>query len=206
MSRVLVGADTCASNCFPKAPDIGGCEPVCCDTPKCCEIAPCKTRIRDAIRMKPRESERAFSLYELGCKGELIPPTVNRIGMKLRRRGSCCEVDCLVPLRATLDGKVVFRWTDKFMEAEPGQYEGDIYINDCEVASVLLLKPDKAVRVTSDEAEQCDFGCAEDDGCSPCGGCRQPSCHTCSPCGDYLEVDGEPDAEETADCEECESC
>lgn len=205
MSRVLYGPDDC-TNCFKPAPEIGGCGPVCEERVKCCEVVPCKTRLRDAVRMKPREIEREFYLHEFGCKGEMIPPTVTRIGMKLRRRASCCEVACMAPFRATLDGAVVFRWPDDFLAAEPGQYEGDLYINDCEVGSVLLIKPDRKVTVEYGEPVECDFGCADGDCAEPCGGCNQPSCRNCSPCGDYAEVDGDPDTVETVNCEECETC
>lgn len=152
------------SSCFPEAPDLNGCDPCCepkCE-PRCC--AP-KTRARDAIKMKPRETARKFVLNELGCNPARIPMVVNRISMTLRRRGHCDEMACIPPDSSDLDGSVTFAWPKVFRDAPAGQYEGDVFINGCEVGSVFLLKPDSGASIESDEEVQADWPCA---GCGEC--------------------------------------
>lgn len=205
--RIIFGNGAGANTtCFPEAPDLGGCGPSC-DTSYCtpCTIAPCKTRLRDAQRMKPRELERAFVLTEFGCDGTQIPLAVVKVGMTLRRRGDCCVIDCLAPIRTTLDGAAVFRWSDLFLSQPPGQYEGDVSVNGCEVGSVLLIKPDQAVSVEVAGVTEQEFACASD-ACAPCA-CSGPigSCPNCTPCGDYAELDGEYESDQSA-CGGCETC
>jgi len=191
--RIIYGPGSGGNSCFP-AIDISGCDPVCEPLVECCQIAPCKTRLRDAINMSPREVEHSFSFSEIGCGGAQIPVVVNRIGMVLRRRGNCTQIACLAPIRTTIDGYVVFRWPDVFLACSPGQFEGDVSINGTEVGSVLLIKPDQSVVVGDEGGAETEFGCPSC-GCSDCG---------CAPCGDYAEADGVP--AESQSCGGCSSC
>lgn len=197
--RVISLFGTTARNtCFPEAPDIGGCGPCCepvCE-PRCC---PPKARARDAIQMLPREVQRAFTLSELGCNPALIPMVVTKVAMNLRRRGLCNVLICIPPSATNLDGSVTFAWPDCFLEAPPGQFEGDIFINDCEVGTVLLVKPFAKAVIQTDGATQEDW---------PCGTCGQ--CLTmcgCGPsCGDFPDLVEELPLTEEVDCGGCTSC
>ena len=120
MARVIFGDKVCATNCFPEAPDVGGCGPICCEPVSCCEIQPCKTRLRDAMRMKPNEIEREFKLTEFGCDTATIPVFISKIGMTLRKRAGCHTIACITPIRTTVDSTVVFRWPDEFLSSPPG--------------------------------------------------------------------------------------
>ena len=203
MGHLVFGHGLHSPTCFSTPPPLDSCGPCCepCCTP--CRIAPCKTRLRDARRMLPREVERSFFLTEFGCGGETMPLVVDRVGLVLRRRGACCEIACLAPVRISLDGAVSFQWPEKFISAPAGQYEGDLVLNGCEVGSVLLIKPAPAVVVEDDEVIQAGFGCMSDE-CSSCGlgprGCR------CGPaCGDFVEPDGFPEGNAPA-CGGCSTC
>lgn len=190
---IIYGPGSGGNACFPSI-EVSGCGPVCEPSVSCCQIAPCKTRLRDAITMLPREVEHSFSLTEVGCNGTQIPVVVTKIGMVLRRRGGCQQIACLAPLRTTLDGYVVFRWPDSFLGCAPGQYEGDVYVNGVEVGSVLLIKPDQTAVVGDEGAGEADF---------PCGECACGSAD-CAVCGDYAEPDGTPISHES--CGGCVTC
>lgn len=207
------GAD-CESSCFPTAPKLGGCGPVCQPALKCCAVEhPSKTNARDAIFMSLREVSRTFRLAELGCRGQQMVLSSSKLALNLRRRGSCAELACVPPLSLTLDGDVMFQWPREFALADPGQYEADVVLNGCEVATLLLVKPDKLAVVTSVDVEECDTsGCAtecdNDCGGSGCGisGCKTCACGDDS-CGDFAEVDGTTaelmDDETCGDCQQC---
>lgn len=211
MATVIYGKET-KQRCFPEAPDLGGCGPDC--APKC---EPCcavgkhkpKTRARDAIKMIPRETERTFSFYAFACRGDQIPMNYTKVSLVLRRRGSCAEIGCITPLRATLDAGAVFQWPDKFLEAAPGQYEADLYLNDCEVGSVLLVKPDARARIVTSDPVAEDYANDECHECPQCGGGTRPGCDPCSCdapcCGDFIEPDIEPEMPQY-DCGGCEVC
>lgn len=184
--------------CFLPAPDFGSCGPCCepvCE-PKCC---PPKARARDAIHMRPREIARRFTLKELGCGGDLIPPANIALSMTLRRRGACRELVCIPPSGATLDGAVEFMWPDAFLCQDPGQYEGDICVNGNEVGTVLLVKPDRTAIITSNGVTEEGFGCA---------GCGQPtaSCGCGSTCASLPDLIEEPIPATDENCEGCEPC
>lgn len=202
-SHIVFGSGACDTSCFLPPPSLEGCGPCCepCCAP--CRIAPCKTRLRDARRMKPREVERGFFLHEFGCNSEMMPLMVDRVGLVLRRRGACCEIACLAPIRITLDGEAVFRWPEKFLRGPAGQYEGDLILNGCEVGSILLIKPAPAVVIEDGDVTQADFGCVSDE-CSACG-FGPASCRCGVVCGDYAEPDGFPE-DNAAVCGGCDAC
>lgn len=187
--------------CFPEAPDIGGCDPCCqpvCE-PRCC---PPKARARDAIFMKPREIARNFVLSELGCDPAQIPMIVAKVAMNLRRRGLCNILQCLSPSQTNLDGSVTFQWPDCFLEAPPGQFEGDIFINGCEVGTVLLVKPDQKAVIVSPDATQENHPCGTCGSCLPSCGCQS----TCGPiCGDFPDLVDQEEIIEPA-CGACAPC
>lgn len=204
MSHIIFGHGVGnGAACRLPPPPLDGCEPSCqtCCAP--CRIAPCKTRLRDARTMLPREVERGFTLTEFGCRGETMPLVVDRVGLVLRRRGACHEIACLAPSRISLDGVVFFRWPDAFLSAPAGQYEGDLILNRCEVGSVLLVKPEPVVGIGGDEVVQADFGCVADE-CSSCG-CGPAQCVCGVACGDFAEPDGYPE-DAIHSCGGCSIC
>lgn len=214
MSSLFGPGAECVSTCFPAAPALGGCGPVCQPQLECCAIGhPFKTQARDAIFMRLREDARTFRLSELGCKGQQLNLSSAKLALSLRRRGSCCELVCIPPLSLTLDGDVTFQWPEEFRHAEPGQYEGDVRVNGCDVASILLVKMDKLAVVTSVDVVECETSGCADDCASDCGGsgCGISGCSTCEcgvvDCGDYAEVDGSPaELMDDENCGACQSC
>lgn len=214
MSTLYGPGSGCVSTCFPDAPALGGCAPVCEPCGPCCGTGhPPKTHARDAVFMRLREDSRVFRLAELGCKGQQLNLTAAKMGLTLRRRGGCVELACVPPLNLTLDGHVTFQWPEAFTSADPGQYEADVVVNGCEVATILLVKPDKLAVVTTVDVIECETSGCADECSSDCGngGCGISGCRSCGcsepPCGDYAEVEGST-AELTDDenCGGCQTC
>lgn len=187
-----------AHSCFLEAPDLTGCGPCCepvCE-PQCC---PPKARARDAIHMRPREITRSFTLSELGCGASRMPMVVSKVSMTLRRRGACREITCIAPSSSSLDGSVSFAWPDVFLQSSPGQFEGDIFVNGCEMGTVLLVKPDQAAIITTDGVTEENFGCA---GCGEC----VTSCRCGPACAEYPDLIEDPVEAEEPNCGSCASC
>lgn len=193
----LTGRYGPSKRCFPEPPLMESCEPCCEPTcePICC---PPKARARDAIQMRQRETERSFRLTELQCGAYRIPVTVTSIRMDLRRRGQCNILACVPPNVTDMDATVTFAWPKKFLASPPGQYEGDIYVNGCEVGTVLLVKPDCTAIIESHEATQAGWPC---DTCGqPSGGCG------CAPDCSALPAINETPAHVEDNCGGCRTC
>ena len=193
----LTGKNGPSKRCFPEPPPMESCVPCCEPTcePICC---PPKARARDAIQMRQRETERSFRLTELQCGAYRIPVTVTKIRMNLRRRGQCNVLVCIPPNVTDMDATVTFAWPKKFLAAPPGQYEGDIFVNGCEVGTVLLVKPDCTAIIESSEAAQAEW---------PCDTCGEPSSGcACAPDCSALPAINESPVSVEDNCGGCRTC
>lgn len=131
----------CNNKCLPLAPEY---EEICCPDPcnpcgaKKCSPVTCAS---EAIKITQGESERCFTLRQMGCNGRPIPAIRTCLRMEIRRKGYCEVLLKILPYRATTDNGVCFLWGDAFKSLPKGYYEGDIYVNGECCTHVLLYLP-----------------------------------------------------------------
>lgn len=113
----------------------------CCPPPQCGQCPP-KTRINEAVTIRPEWAETTLRFGDWGCTEFNVEAFHTCIELRIRKRGWCPVVYVAKPYKALLDGSAVFAWCDDlWLALGEGSFEADVFINGRSCLTIGLHVP-----------------------------------------------------------------